>query len=90
MPTHAGIGGFDRFECKISIIRKRMTTPSERRKSMAFRDLFLPKIAHSNPEKRKEAIREESDVALLKRVVENDSDAEVIETAKQRIAEIEA
>jgi hypothetical protein len=50
----------------------------------------LPKIAHSNPEKRKEAIREESDVALLKRVVENDSDAEVIETAKQRIAEIEA
>jgi hypothetical protein len=57
---------------------------------MAFRDLFLPKIAHSNPEKRKEAVMEEKDVALLKRVVENDDHAEVVELAKQRIAELQA
>ena len=56
---------------------------------MAFRDLFLPKIAHSNPEKRKEAVREEKDIGLLKRVVENDDSAEVVEMAKQRIAELQ-
>jgi hypothetical protein len=50
----------------------------------------LPKIAHSNPEKRKEAVMEEKDVALLKRVVENDDHAEVVELAKQRIAELQA
>ena len=57
---------------------------------MAFRDLFLPKIAHSNPEKRKEAVRDERDVGLLKRVVDNDDNAEVVEMAKQRIAELQA
>jgi len=57
---------------------------------MAFRDLFLPKIAHSNPEKRKEAVREERDIGLLKRVVDNDDNTEVIELAKQRIAELNA
>ena len=57
---------------------------------MAFRDLFLPKIAHSNPEKRKEAVREEKDIGLLKRVVENDDSSEVVEVAKQRIAELQA
>ena len=57
---------------------------------MAFRDLFLPKIAHSNPEKRKEAVREVKDIGLLKRVVENDDSAEVVELAKQRIAELQA
>jgi hypothetical protein len=64
-------------------------TPTQRRNLMAFRDLFLPKIAHSNPEKRKEAVREENDVALLKKVIANDSDSGVIEAAKQRIAELE-
>ena len=57
---------------------------------MAFRDLFLPKIAHSNPEKRKEAVKEEKDIGLLKRVVENDDSAEVVELAKQRITELQA
>ena len=57
---------------------------------MAFRDLFLPKIAHSNPEKRKDAVREEKDIGLLKRVVENDDNAEVVELAKQKIAELQA
>ena len=57
---------------------------------MAFRDLFLPKIAHSNPENRKEAVREEKDIGLLKRVVDNDDNSEVVEQAKQRIAELKA
>ena len=57
---------------------------------MAFRDLFLPKIAHSNPEKRKEAVKEESDIGLLKRVVDNDDNTEVVELAKQRIADLNA
>ena len=55
---------------------------------MAFRDLFLPKIAHSNPEKRKEAVRSESDLGLLKRVIENDQDPEVVAEAKKRLEEL--
>ena len=55
---------------------------------MAFRDLFLPKIAHSNPEKRKEAIRSESDQGLLQRVIENDQDPEVVAEAKKRLEEL--
>jgi hypothetical protein len=57
---------------------------------MAFRDLFLPKIAHSNPVVRKKAVMGESDKALLQRVVENDKDAEVVETAKKRLEELTA
>lgn len=57
---------------------------------MAFRDLFLPKIAHSNPEKRKEAVRQEKDVALLKRVIDNDDHPEVVELAKKRLEELQA
>ncbi len=52
---------------------------------MAFRDLFLPKIAHSNPEVRKKAVKDEKDKALLQRVIENDQDPEVVKTAKKRI-----
>ncbi len=57
---------------------------------MAFRDLFLPKIAHSNPDVRKKAVMGESDKALLQRVIENDKDAEVVKTAKQRLEELTA
>jgi hypothetical protein len=56
---------------------------------MKFRDLFLPKIAHSDPEKRKEAIMSESDPTLLKKVIENDSDPDVRQTAESRIKELE-
>ncbi|KPJ77507.1 MAG: hypothetical protein AMJ54_07850 [Deltaproteobacteria bacterium SG8_13] len=55
---------------------------------MAFRDLFLPKIAHSNPEVRKKAVMSESDAGLLQRVIENDKDPEVVETARRRLSEI--
>ena len=57
---------------------------------MAFKDLFLPKIAHSNPQVRKQAVMKESDVGLLQRVIDNDKDPEVVETARQRLAEITA
>ncbi len=57
---------------------------------MGFKDLFLPKIAHSNPEVRKKAILNESNPELLKRVVENDSDSAVVETAKKRLEELKA
>lgn len=57
---------------------------------MAFRDLFLPKIAHSNPEVRKKAVLQESDAGLLQRVIDNDKDPEVVETAQRRLEEVTA
>jgi len=55
---------------------------------MKFRDLFLPKIARSDPEVRKAAIREEINVELLKQIVEKESDPEVIDVAVKRISEL--
>ena len=56
---------------------------------MKFRDLFLPKIARSDPEIRKAAIREEINVELLKQVIEKESDPEVIDVALNRIRELQ-
>jgi len=55
---------------------------------MKFRDLFLPKIARSDPEVRKAAIREEVNVELLKQIVEKESDPEVIDVAVKRVSEL--
>ena len=55
---------------------------------MKFKDFFLPKIARSDPEVRKAAIREEINVELLKQIVEKDADQEVRDLAKTRIHEI--
>jgi rRNA pseudouridine-1189 N-methylase Emg1 (Nep1/Mra1 family) len=55
---------------------------------MKFRDLFLPKIARSDPEVRKAAIREEINVELLKQLVQKESDPEVIDVALKRIKEL--
>jgi hypothetical protein len=52
---------------------------------MKFRDFFLPKIAHSNPEVRIAAVKDEENIELLKNVIKNDSDPRVVETAKGRI-----
>lgn len=52
---------------------------------MKFRDLFLPKIAHSNPDVRIEAIKTEENVELLKKVTQNDSDPRVVKAAQKRI-----
>ncbi len=55
---------------------------------MKFKDLFLPKIASSDPEVRKAAIREEINVELLKQLVQKESDPEVIDVAVKRIREL--
>jgi hypothetical protein len=57
---------------------------------MKLRDLFLPKIARSDPETRKKAVGQESNIQLLKKVIENDSDAGVRRLANKRLAELEA
>ena len=56
---------------------------------MKFRDLFLPKIAHSNPDVRIKAIKDEEDVELLKKVTNNDSDPHVVKAAQSRIQALE-
>ena len=55
---------------------------------MALRDIFLPKIAHSNPEVRKKAVQKEKDTGMLQRVIANDQDSTVVEAAKARLQEI--
>lgn len=55
---------------------------------MKFRDLFLPKIARSDPEVRKAAVKEEINVELLKQVVQKESDPEIIDLAEKRIREL--
>ena len=55
---------------------------------MRFKDFFLPKIARSDPEIRKEAVRGEINVELLKQVVEKDNDPEVRRLAKERIRQL--
>jgi DnaJ-domain-containing protein 1 len=55
---------------------------------MKFKDLFLPKIARSDPEVRKAAIREEVNVELLKQLVQKESDPEVLDVAEKRIQEL--
>lgn len=57
---------------------------------MKFRDFFLPKIAHSDPEVRIDAIQQEENVDLLANVAENDSDSRVVQAAKKRIEALEA
>ena len=55
---------------------------------MKFKDLFLPKIARTDPEVRKEAVRQEVNIELLKQVMEKDSDPEVRQLAQERIRDL--
>ena len=55
---------------------------------MKFRDLFLPKLAHSNPEVRKKAVRIEENVELLQKVIENDDDPEVRKMTQKQIEKL--
>jgi hypothetical protein len=57
---------------------------------MKFSDLFVPKIARSNPQTRIEAIKEEENVQLLKKVLDNDSDENVRDAARKRLEELGA
>lgn len=52
---------------------------------MKFSDLFLPKIARSNPEVRKKAVLKEENKELLMKVIQNDSDKDVRQTARKRL-----
>jgi len=57
---------------------------------MAFKDLFVPRIAHSNPEVRKKAVMKTRDRNLLRQVIANDKDAAVRELASRRLQELSA
>ena len=57
---------------------------------MKFSDLFLPKIARSDPEVRKKAVLKENNTDLLQQVIQKDSDPEVRKTAKHRLEKLVA
>ena len=52
---------------------------------MKFSDLFIPKIARSDPKVREQAILKCKDIELLKRVIANEKDDHVRRVAEQRI-----
>jgi len=56
---------------------------------MKFGDLFLPKIARSDPEVRKKAVLKEKNVGLLKQVSEKDTDPEVRRLALEQLETLE-
>jgi hypothetical protein len=57
---------------------------------MKFSDLFIPKIARSDPKVREQAVKECNDKELLKRVIQNDKDEHVRQVAQQRLAALGA
>ncbi len=57
---------------------------------MKLGDLFLPKIARSDPKTREEAVLKCQDKELLKRVLQNDKDERVRKVAKQRLESLNA
>ncbi len=57
---------------------------------MKFSDLFIPKIARSDPKVREQAVMECKDMELLKRVIQNDKDEHVRKVAEQRIEDLTA
>lgn len=57
---------------------------------MKFSDLFIPKIARSDPKVRTQAVMECKDKDLLKRVIQHDKDEHVRQVAKQRLEALTA
>jgi len=57
---------------------------------MKLRDFFLPRIARSDPEVRKQAVLQEENAELLKKVSEKDDDPEVRKLARQRMEKVSA
>jgi hypothetical protein len=57
---------------------------------MKFGDLFLPKIARSDPKVRKEAVLKETNVGLLEQVSKKDDDPEVRQLARKQLEALEA
>jgi hypothetical protein len=57
---------------------------------MKLSDLFLPKIARSDPKVRQQAVKAERNTTLLQKVVENDSSKEVRDAARARLKELKS
>ena len=57
---------------------------------MKLSDLFVPKIARSNPQTRIKAVGETDNPTLLQKVLDNDSDPEVRRAASDRLKELES
>ena len=55
---------------------------------MRFRDIFVPRWQHSNPEVRIKAVQRMSDKSLLQQIAEKDEDEMVRMAARDRVAEI--
>ena len=55
---------------------------------MKIKELFLPKLARSDPEVRKRAVRKESDLLRLQQVSKKDKDPEVRKLALKRIRKL--
>ena len=55
---------------------------------MKFSDLFVPKIARSDPKVRKNAVAKETNVQVLKKVIKNDPHPEVRQMAEKRIQQL--
>ena len=55
---------------------------------MKFSDLFLPKIARSDPDVRKKAVLAEKNPQVPKGVIKNDSDKEVRQIARKRLQKL--
>jgi hypothetical protein len=62
--------------------------PLTRRFDMKFRDLFVPRWYHSNPEVRKKAIARIENTGLLMQIAEKDDDPMVRDTASARLVQI--
>jgi hypothetical protein len=56
---------------------------------MKIGDLFLPKIARSDPEVRKKAVRNEKNISLLQEVSKKDKDPEVRKLAMKQIRKLD-
>ena len=57
---------------------------------MKFRDLFLPKLAHSDPKVAEKAVLKEKDSNILKKVIENDKNPDVRRAANRRLKNLSA
>lgn len=55
---------------------------------MRFRDIFVPRWQHSNPEIRIKAVQRMNDKSLLLQIVEKDEDEMVRKAARDRVTEI--
>jgi len=55
---------------------------------MKFSDIFLPKLARSDPKERKKAVLKEKDPAVLKNVIKQDKDQEVRNLAQQQLKRV--